>query len=558
MGYDPYKHLNLPYDQSASKISDNNGSLRKVAAPYIEKLRDFLLGKGYLVMLLDSNGVVLELEGDKNQVEYAESFNVVPGADNSEQAIGTCAPAICLASGRSVQVIGPEHFFRFYHAWCCSAAPIFKTDREIIGSLVISNFDYLRHGTDLLPLAQLAARAVEADFKLWARGGERPGKPSTVGLLEGPRMEGGPVGVKGEAPGSREKAPRMGPRKHKPAGRDEYAALYRFDDYICVSPNSVALLEMARKMSRTDHTVLIQGESGTGKEVLAQAIHNEGPRGRGPFVAINCAAMPKELIQSELFGYEAGAFTGAHQNGRPGKFEQADDGTIFLDEIGDMPLEAQTNLLRVLQEKNIVRIGGRLPRGFDVRVIAATNKNLIDLVKSGHFRTDLYYRLSVINLSIPPLRERMADFEPIFESLVRKHSNGRLGAADLRFDRQAHMALRAYGWPGNIRQLENVIIHLLAGNVGGVIKAADLPADLLDRSGVTDPGPGGLKDIKRQAIEAAISKCRGNMTKAAKMLNISRTTLYRNIDRYMGDGSKSQAMADAQAIPAFFADKKSM
>lgn len=311
------------------------------------------------------------------------------------------------------------------------------------------------------------------------------------------------------------------------------APRYSFRDFIHKSREMVFILEEAKMVAATDHGVLLEGESGTGKEVLAQAIHSDSQRRSYPFIAINCAAIPRELIQSELFGYVRGAFTGANKEGQVGKFERAHKGTIFLDEIGDMPLEAQANLLRVLQEKVVVPVGGMEPRQVDVRIIAATNKCLKSAVEAGGFRSDLYYRLSVMSLRLPPLRERVEDIWALIEYFLEKHSNGIKTIDTLEFDPDVKRIMERYDWPGNTRELENAVIYLLTKMKGNRVGPGDLPQQLVERAGgIPFEKVERIDDLECQAIQKALVQCGGNTARAAKMLGISRATLYRKIKKY--------------------------
>jgi transcriptional regulator of acetoin/glycerol metabolism len=320
-------------------------------------------------------------------------------------------------------------------------------------------------------------------------------------------------------------------KKKQSSENNQHQTRYSFQDFVFSSKHMRSIIDDATRMAATDHTILIQGETGTGKEVLAQAIHNSSPRRGCPFVAINCAGLPKDLIQAELFGYESGSFTGADKNGKPGKFELAEGGTIFLDEIGDMPLEAQANLLRVLQEKYIVRVGGLRPVKVDVRVTAATNRNLFQEVAAGQFRSDLFYRLSVISLHLLPLRERREDIWPLVEHFVDKHSTSQTEIHEILFSKQARSALLTYGWPGNIRELENTVAFALTKMSNYTITIKELPDNLSNfsqTSALTDD----LHSTERRAIEDAIQRCGGNISNVAEQLGISRSTLYRKLKRY--------------------------
>ncbi|TYO93303.1 sigma-54-dependent Fis family transcriptional regulator [Desulfallas thermosapovorans] len=306
---------------------------------------------------------------------------------------------------------------------------------------------------------------------------------------------------------------------------------FTFDSIITVSPAMVKLKGEALQAARGISTVLIRGASGTGKELFAQAIHTASPRREGPFVKVNCAAIPEHLMESEFFGYAPGAFTGAMRGGKPGRFELAHGGTIFLDEIGDMSPGLQAKLLRVLQDREFDRVGGTHPVQVDVRVVAATNRELEEMVARGDFREDLFYRLNVIALAIPPLRERPEDILPLVHYFLRKYNNI-FGARVTDLDHEALEILKAHHWPGNVRELENVIERAVNFVTGSIIRVKDLPAYL--RREKSDPGrrAGGsnyrarLDDVEREIIQAALKSTRGNKTQAARMLGISRSRLY--------------------------------
>ncbi|MEG6502022.1 sigma-54-dependent Fis family transcriptional regulator [Desulfovibrio sp. 1188_IL3213] len=313
---------------------------------------------------------------------------------------------------------------------------------------------------------------------------------------------------------------------------------YGFQDIIWQSKIMRGVIDDARKIAATEHTVLIQGESGTGKEMLAQAMHQASGRRSGPFVAVNCAALSSELLQSELFGYEGGAFTGADKAGKKGKFEQAQGGTIFLDEIGDMPFAAQVNLLRVLQEKSVTRVGGERVRPLDIRVMAATNVPLLQAVESGRFRNDLYYRLSVISLRVPPLRKRKDDLVPLLEFMVDNYANEHGLPGGIAFGPEVMAALYAHDWPGNVRELENVIISTLTKMRGSAPTLADLPQSLQGGAETASGSacclqslPLDLRSLELETIGAALEKCGGHMGKAAALLGINRVTLYRKLKK---------------------------
>jgi two-component system nitrogen regulation response regulator GlnG len=316
-----------------------------------------------------------------------------------------------------------------------------------------------------------------------------------------------------------------------------------------VSPEMIEVSKQVGRAAATDLTVLIVGESGTGKELVARAIHENSARASGPFVTINAAAIPRDLLESELYGHEKGAFTGAEAR-RRGRFEQADRGTLFLDEIGEMPYELQAKLLRAIQERSVDRVGGERAVPVDVRLVAATNADLAQLVREGRFRDDLYYRLSVLVIRLPPLRERPADLLPLARHFAALHAGALAGSAVTIAD-DADAVLRAHDWPGNVRELENVIQRALLAARGGTITAEDL------RRAIGSPAPvraakgeeafdatlarvlpaaverlpeggihaGVIEAVERQLFALAMARFGGNQQKAARWLGMNRNTL---------------------------------
>lgn len=326
-------------------------------------------------------------------------------------------------------------------------------------------------------------------------------------------------------------------------------ASFRFDHIITNDPVMLELIETAKRAASSMSSVLIEGESGTGKELFAQAIHNYSPRNKGPFLAVNCGAIPRDLVGSELFGYSGGAFTGAKKGGNPGKFELASGGTLFLDEIGDMPLEQQTALLRVIQEKAVTRIGGHEMIPVDARIICATNKDLFAEMRKGNFRNDLYYRLNVISIKIPPLRERHVDIALIF-----KHF---LNVALRQFQKPVKQiqdgvldALNNYSWPGNVREIQNVVERIVNSMTGTSLGIENLPLEIHGRFPSIDSSPssyGTLKhpgmtlreahdqqrlrklDEEKNQMIILLNRHNGNISRVAKEMGLSRTTLYKKM-----------------------------
>lgn len=308
--------------------------------------------------------------------------------------------------------------------------------------------------------------------------------------------------------------------------------MYSFEDIIGTSSVLNDSIEVAQQVSETPFNVLIHGESGTGKELLAQAIHNQyNPE--SPFIPINCASLPRSLIESELFGYEGGSFTGAERRGRPGKIEIAHGGTLFLDEIGEMPLEVQPILLRVLDDKKVLRIGGNRYISVDFRLIAATNKDLYQMVQTKDFRSDLYYRLSTFKISLPPLRDRGEDIIPLAQYFIKKICH-KLQCPQPELSPEVSKVLKKFHWPGNIRELENVMTYAVVMAKDGVIKINNLPDELKFcspfKNEITDSL--SLREIEKVKIQEAIKYTRNKKDQAAKILGLSKTTLYRKIKEY--------------------------
>jgi two-component system NtrC family response regulator len=312
---------------------------------------------------------------------------------------------------------------------------------------------------------------------------------------------------------------------------------YGFESIIGRAKNFLRVLDQAARVAQHDTTVLVHGETGTGKELLARAIHHNSRRTNKPFITINCGAIPRDLVEAELFGYARGAFTGAYTS-RPGRIEQADEGTLFLDEIGELPLEAQVKLLRVLQQGEITRIGATETTRVNVRVLAATHRNLQAMIEDGTFREDLYYRLAVVPLFLPPLRERKEDIPELVEYLFQK-AKERHSISDVQLARSIVAHLVAYRWPGNVRELENVLERLLVLNSHKSIGEDDLPEEI--RRGQPDlssfrldlPDEGiSLESVERELILRALERFKGNQTHAAKYLDISRRTLIYRMEKY--------------------------
>jgi DNA-binding NtrC family response regulator len=331
--------------------------------------------------------------------------------------------------------------------------------------------------------------------------------------------------------------------------RSELSSRYGFNEIVGISPKLQAVFRHMAKVAHVDATVLIEGESGTGKEMVARAIHRKSLRASKPFVAVNCGAIPQALFEAEFFGHERGAFTDARE-ARAGRFEQAQGGTLFLDEVGELPLDTQVKLLRVLQEKEITKVGGRASIKLDVRVIAATNVELQRAVERGRFREDLYWRLNVVRLTLPPLRERREDIPLIIDHLMERF-NLELGLNVRGIAIDARRLLEMFDWPGNVRELENAVCSAMIMSEGGTVTACDLPprirgeVETTAAAGARDITKGTLADAVKEAAEkleklmviSRLAEFNGNRTATADSLGISRKTLFNKMRQYgLGEG----------------------
>lgn len=569
----------------------------RLARPILEDFADGLADHG--LVYLDARGHMLSIDGDEAVVNALRGIKFQPGAVWNESSAGTNGPGTALAVGRPIEIFSSEHFVEAWHAWACAAAPVFVPGDEAPLALIDVTGRWERHSGQALHVAKavacvireriVAARAVRAEvvrhaFRAARQTGDALAAVDTLGrviavndagarlgaLSVGPippalraalerglfcrsapardevqlelttgrlcvatpvRFEETPVGAIVRVIGPhRPRSPAPSPRSSR--------AHWTFDAVLGDAPALHAAIDLARTASRNTLPVVISGESGTGKELFARAIHAEGPRGAGPFVAVNCAAIPATLIEAELFGYRDGAFTGARRGGAPGRFEDADGGTLFLDEVSELAPQAQAALLRVLQEREVVRVGGGAPLAVDVRVVAATNKPLAAEVKARRFRHDLYYRLNVLQVTIPPLRARSDDVVALAVAFLTEAA-AELGRTGLDFTQDACLALRQYAWPGNVRELRNVVLRAAATAPGISITATDLDLEGPDgQHGSATPSAADrtLREAKleseRMQVLEALDASGWNVAQAAKRLDVSRMTLYRLLRRY--------------------------
>lgn len=552
-------HGNGACDAVVTYFSDSDLVLKFVSEPYMQSIHDHLDGQGFIVVLTNAEGRILHVVGDRSMRSIAEGVAVVPGGCFLESVQGTTSPGICIEQKIPIQVRMHEHFCRLFHSWCCTAAPIFDQSGNFVGSLDVSNLDPKRHPAYLMDFITMTCRTIGLELSYRMLQGDmrsayrqfQSRRPDTVIVTDAgpvpPHFGHAPASGSAfgwTAPSTDSDASASAIREREiPAGRpvrsarpqisarEDGGVRYSFENFVHASLSMKDVVREARRLALSDMNIFISGESGTGKEVLAQAIHSASPRREGPFVAVNCAGLPSELIQSELFGYVEGAFTGARRKGRAGKFEQAHGGTLFLDEVGDMPLEAQANLLRVLQERYIVRLGCSRQVPVDVRVISATNKDLPAEIDSSRFRRDLYYRLVVVDLEIPPLRERGSDLWMLMEHFSRRFA-GLPGNEPLTFSEDVRQVLMEHAWPGNVRELENFVRYVSAKTKDGHVRMEELPKGI-QRSG-GEKLSFSVDSSKSRMLMDAIHANNYNLSKAAKALGISRSTLYRRMKKNFG------------------------
>ncbi|MHB8170980.1 MAG: sigma-54-dependent Fis family transcriptional regulator [Thermincolia bacterium] len=574
------------------------------SSPFLETLYRIVEGSGFMVILTDEQGWVLEMLGDHEIVENTSHLNFGPGSNWSEELRGTNAIGTAIVERRPIQVYATEHYCQSLHHLTCSASPIYDCNNVMIGVLDVTG-PYQNAHPHTLGMVASAVEAIEKQIANKAATDNVVSAYSKLNTIIESMSEGlvsvNQYGVikhintvaagllntepkncvgktladlfgenslleqalknkeefdgkelmvnaaKGRAPlicsaklfkdtkGRSGIIATFNEQKRVHRLVSEIAgnqARFSFKDVVGPSEEIQKVIILAKKVARNDSTVLIQGESGTGKEIFAQAIHSHSRREDEPFIAINCAAIPRSLVESELFGYVDGAFTGGRKGGRPGKLELANGGTIFLDEIGDMPLEIQGSLLRFLQERRITRIGGHKSIPLDVRVIAATHKNIIQEVDKGNFRLDLYYRLNVVRLNLPSLRERKDDVIPLVEYFLHRLSL-QMGKPEPVISEEALWMLQDYDWPGNIRELENMVEQVMNIMEGKVLTVTHLPEVLKKPycSHLEVMTGGLLKENEANLIKQAIQICDGNLTESAKFLGIGRATLYRKLKK---------------------------
>ncbi len=583
---------------AVAMLRDRNRLLISAAQDIFGRTAELLTGARSIMLLTDPNGVVLQVVGDHSTLEEGESIHLMQGGDWHEDRIGTNGIGTAIATSRPAQVHAAEHFCEGIKSWTCAACPIFEPGTgTIIGVLDISGppTTYQRtnlalavatarqietvlteraarerlylveaclerlsaHDVDGLVALDRSGRLVHATGRVQApvRLGERlPGLHERMEVEDWAKLLPRewrsewftPVAVGGETIGAmlvvpdrkaRSTPSRAGTERCSERDPDRSS----FDSIVGQSRVMLGTIERARFLVDKQVPVLVEGETGVGKELLARAIHGEGDP-RKPFVVFNCGAITRDLVAGELFGHVRGAFTGATTEGRPGRFELAHGGILCLDEIGELPLEMQPFLLRALEEGVIYRLGDTQPRRVEVRLLAMTNRDLLQDVSAGRFRRDLYYRIGVTKLRIPPLRERGGDILLLAEHFNRVLAQ-RHGVPARRFAPEVQDALLNHDWPGNARELRNLIESVLLMTAPGEIGLDDLapffaieapttPSPLAPAPASRPPTPATLESTERDAIVGAIASARGNFVAAARALGISRSTLYRKAERY--------------------------
>ncbi|KQR73842.1 Fis family transcriptional regulator [Burkholderia sp. Leaf177] len=581
---------------------EQNRTLCTHALPVIETLYGQIANTHSMVVLTDSQGLILHSLGDDDFLARADRVALRAGALWSEQQQGTNAVGTTIASGDATMILGDQHYLRANQFLACSSVPILDPFGELLGVLDVSG-DCRGHSRHTMALAKMSAQMIENHLFTSAFPEALRvhfhGRPEFIGtLMEGIaafRADGRFLSANRSAqfqfglpltslkahslsslfnvscselidlmrsgmtvPGDRLVSLRLPSgvnvfanvdfrrttsvafatdaseitdvttRKRTP---EPHAKLSGLRYLLTGDPQIAALVERVRKVIGKNIPILIGGETGTGKEVLASAVHRDSPQSDGPFVAVDCASIPDTLIESELFGYEEGAFTGASKRGAPGKILQANGGTLFLDEIGDMPLALQSRLLRVLQERTVTPLGSSRSVPVDFALICATNRNLRERVDSGEFREDLYYRINGLLVTLPPLRRR-TDLAVTIEKILRTE---RPTGPVIRVSSEVLEVFTRHSWPGNFRQLTNVLRTACAmlDDDETIIRLEHLPEDFAEREDATlqplAKESVRLDDLARSAVSAALDAHGGNVSAAARMLGVSRNTLYRKM-----------------------------
>lgn len=523
-GVDPYKIVKQPQltNKELQDIRRHKKPLIQAAETLINKLKDTIYECGYIAYLIDLEGVILVHEGDWRKNRPFPEYSSRVGIIANEETIGTNAHELSINLEKPVQLLGPEHYSVAFQNNVATAAPIFNQQNAVIAALLLLSQPLKEGDDELLALQCKNELGLVVSMALAIA--------SEMTLNQYHMKENHTTYVIPDITQDSNKK-----HQNKPAADVAFAKI------IGESEAMKKAIELAKNFSQSPENILLLGESGTGKEIFAEAIH-ESYCPDGPFIAVNCAAMPRDLIASELFGYEGGSFTGAERKGKPGKIELADGGIFFLDEVGDMPLELQPVLLRVLENKKVTRIGGCTAKKVDFRLIAATNKNLYQMVLENKFREDLYFRLSVLSIHVPPLRERGEDIVLLSNYFIDQYCR-ETGRPRPQLSQETIKKILEYDWPGNVRQLKNAMIYAVSICKNNVIEPQDLPNNILLDKVRHRLYPSNLNadnidellritNLEKAAIGTALTYTNGCVPEAAKLLGLSRSTLYRKIKEY--------------------------
>ena len=563
---------------SLLELMDSNRVLLEAATQPLEQLGQTVNGAGYSVLLTDDKGIALAARRSERCVNTLISGAFRQGINLSEATIGTSAMSCAVSERRPILVSGVEHYLHANRVFNCAASPIVDPMGRVLGAIDITRENPLEPGTALSLVQQCSSRVERhlmgmlSPFLMVSLGWEMNERDTHDDLL----VALGPDGqVLGLSPRVRELTGLTSTdwtlgfqdlfdmrfedlvdsfqRRHQPITVRMHSglsfSLRPVENGSQTSSRRIVAKSPAKRSSsskdfgdpRIDSQmvvakraldkglpVLILGETGTGKEVMAKALHEGSRHQGGNFVAINCAAIPDTLIEGELFGHTEGAYTGAKRGGAPGKIEQAHKGTLFLDEIGDMPLALQSRLLRVLETREVTRLGGQKSRQLDFQLVCATHRELSDAVHDGQFREDLLYRIKGMAVQLPPLRER-SGLREFIEGLCHELTDGR------ELSEEALSALLGYGWPGNVRELGHTLTYAdVLADVDDVVKPHHLPTEIIEqagagRNGNVDGKPGSLKLLESEAIDHALESENGDVAAAARQLGIGRATLYRRL-----------------------------
>ncbi|USK70705.1 sigma-54-dependent Fis family transcriptional regulator [Peribacillus asahii] len=558
---------------------EKNALLMEIALPHLARMNPLIKESGMIALLVDSDGYVLSLSGNEKTLDDAGKINFVEGVRWTEEEVGTNAIGTALRTGEAVMINGMEHYAIASHKWSCSAMPIYNEKGIVMGVINLSCPITHSHPYMLGTVASMAY-TIEQEIKIRSYKNElafiqhaikladyycnrhfivcdqnemivsasklvRQKVPKSIGMrlkdflqygyqieLESASLLTEGIEVSGKSLFLIEKEASVSNRLFS-------AKTFHFEGEMGISETFQNTIKQVKQVASTEASVYLYGETGVGKELVARAIHENSSRKNGPFIALNCGAIPKDLMESELFGYVEGAFTGAKRQGYKGKFEQANEGTLFLDEIGEIPPAMQVALLRVLQERKVVPLGGNKEIPLNIRIITATHRNLNELVNEGTFRQDLYYRLNVYPIYIPSLRERREDL-PLLASYICQQNNWNLPLTEELLDK-----LRNYHWPGNIRELQNVLqrlsillldegidywelIHSMYSH--GILQQLEEQVsmefvDLENQLTIRER-------IQRDLMLEALQRTKGNVTAAAKLIDIPRSTFYKRLQKY--------------------------